>query len=251
VWQWFQEKDTTICGDCLRRWPTLTAAPRARRSPLATFFRAPQVRDADGITQRLKASKAAIPLTTDAGVIAPQALLVHALGAQLRVTLQAIAACDAAIAQRAPNHPAFPLCQALPGAGPGFAPRLRVAFGEQREREAAAAHLQQYAGSAPVTERSGTKAWVHWRRQCPKCLRHTCVAGAAESLRHACWAQVSSQQQRDQGKAHQAAVRAWAFQWIRILYRCWQERTPYEASVSLQALHHRGSSLIHNRAQAS
>jgi hypothetical protein len=61
---------------------------------------------------------------------------------------------------------------------------------------------------APVTARSGTKSWGHWRLQCPTCLRQTCVAGAAASTRHAFWAQVSYPQQREQGKAHQAAVRA-------------------------------------------
>jgi hypothetical protein len=95
------------------------------------------------------------------------------------------------------------------------------------------------------------RLWGHGRLPCPTFLRHTFVAWAAESIQPACWAQVSSQQQRDQGKAPQAAVRALAFTWIRILYRCWQERTPYDASVSLQALNRRGSSLIHNLAKAS
>jgi hypothetical protein len=102
-----------------------------------------------------------------------------------------------------------------------------------------------------VTERSGKKSWVHGRLQCPKFLRQTFVAWAAESIRHAFWAQVYSQPQRDKGKAHQAAVRALAFTGLRILSRCWQERTPYEASVYLQALHHRGSALIQNLAKVS
>ena len=59
------------------------------------------------------------------------------------------------------------------------------------------------------------------------------------------------QQQRDQGKAHQATVRAVACTGIRMLSRCWHERTPYDASTSLQALTRRGSSLIHNLAKAS
>jgi hypothetical protein len=104
---------------------------------------------------------------------------------------------------------------------------------------------------APVPARRGTKSWVPWRLQGPQVLRHTCVAWAAESLRHAFWAQVYYQPQRDTGKTHQAAVRALAFQWLRILSRCWQERTPYDASASRQALHHRGSSLLHNLAKAS
>src|SRR6266487_4656697 len=125
------------------------------------------------------------------------------------------------------------------------------AFGEQRERYASAAELQKYAGIAPVTERSGKKSWVHWRLQCPKFLRQTCVEWAAESTRHSFWAQVYYQQQREKGKAHQAAVRALAFKWIRILSRCWQERTPYDESIYLQALKRRNAPLLHNLAKES
>jgi hypothetical protein len=48
-------------------------------------------------------------------------------------------------------------------------------------------------------------------------LRQTFVEWAAESIRQSFGAQVYYQQQRDKGKAHQAAVRALAFKWIRIL----------------------------------
>jgi transposase len=248
VLQWFQEKDTGIFGDFLSHWPTLKAAQLARRTTLERFFRAHHVRSADVITTRIEAIKSAVALTTDEGVITPNTLLVQALVAQLRVTLQAIADFDKAIAPRAQDHPDCPLFDALPGAGAVFAPRLLVAFGEQRERYASAEELQKYAGIAPVTERSGKKAWVHWRLQCPTFLRHTCVEWAAESTRHSFWAQVYYQQPRDKGKAHQAAVRALAFKWIRILYRCWQARTLYDASVYLQALKRRSAPLLHHLA---
>ncbi len=251
VLQWFQDKDTRIFCDFLSRWPTLKAAQLARRSTLEAFFRDHHVRVEDVLAKRIHAIKTATPLTTDEGVIAPHPLLVQALTSQLRVTLDAIEAFDHAIAQRAQGHPDFPLFQALPGAGPVFASRLLVAFGEQRERYTSAAALQKYAGVAPVTERSGTKAWGHWRLQCPKFLRQTFVEWAAESIRHSFWAQVYYQQQRDKGNTHQAAVRALAFKWLRILYRCWQERTPYEESVYLQALTRRGSSLLQHLAKAS
>jgi transposase len=251
VLQWFQDNDTHIFCDFLRRWPTLKAAQLARRSTLEEFFRAHHVRAADVIDTRLQAIKSAIALTTDDGVITPHVLLVQALIAQLRVTLQAIADFDKAIAQRAQDPPDFPLFDALPGAGAVFAPRLLVAFGEQRERFTSAEELQKYAGIAPVTERSGKKSWVHWRLQCPTFLRQTFVEWAAESTRHSFWAQVYYQQQRDKGKAHQAAVRALAFKWIRILFRCWQDRTPYDESVYLQALKRRSAPLLHNLANGS
>jgi transposase len=246
VLQWFQEKDTGIFCDFLSRWPTLKAAQHARRTTLEHFFREHHVRSADVIKTRIEAIKSAVALTTDPGVITPNALLVQALVAQLRVTLQAITDFDNAIAAHAQDHPDFPLFDALPGAGAVFAPRLLVAFGEQRERYTSAEELQKYAGIAPVTERSGKKSWVHWRLQCPKFLRQTFVEWAAESIRHSFWAQAYYQQQRDKGKAHQAAVRALAFKWLRILYRCWQERTPYDESIYLQALKRRNALLLHN-----
>src|SRR5262247_1119850 len=154
VLQWFQDKDTPIFCDFLTRWPTLKAVQLARRSTLESFFRDHHVRSPEVIARRLQAIRAALPLTTDDGVIAPNALLVQALVAQLRVTLQAITDFDTAIAQKAQRHPDFSLFQALPGAGPVFASRLFVAFGEQRVRYPSAAALQKYAGIAPVTERS-------------------------------------------------------------------------------------------------
>ena len=161
-----------------------------RNALLAGFCRAHHVRTADVIDTRLQAIQSAVALTTDDGVITPHVLLVQALIAQLRVTLQAIADYDKAIAQHAQDHPDFPFLDALPGAGAVFAPRLLVAFGAQRERFTSAEDLQQYAGLAPVTERSGKKSWGHWRLQCPTCLRQTCVEWAAESTRHSFWAQV-------------------------------------------------------------
>jgi transposase len=251
VLPWFPEKDTGIFCDFLSRWPTLTAAPLARRTTREHCCREHHGRSADVITTRIAAIKSAVALTTDPGVITPNALVVQALVAQLRVPLQAITDFDNAIADHAQGHPDVPLFDALPGAGAVCAPRLLVAVGEQRERDASAAELQKYAGSAPVTERSGKTSWVHWRLQGPKFLRQTFVEWAAESIRHSFWAQAYDQQQRTKGKAHQAAVRALAFKWLRILSRCWQEHTPYDESIYLQALKRRHAPLLHNLATLS
>jgi hypothetical protein len=68
----------------------------------------------------------------------PQALLVQALVAQLRVTLEAMGSFDQAIAERGQKHPDCALFAAWPGAGAALASRLLGAFGEQRERYGAA-----------------------------------------------------------------------------------------------------------------
>jgi transposase len=148
------------------------------------------------------------------------------------------------IATLAPTLPDYALFASFPGAGPTFAPRLLAALGEQRARYGCAAQVQQYAGIAPVTERSGNKSWVHWRWQCPKFLRQTFVEWAALSIPHCYWAKAYYEQQRERGASHQAAVRALAFKWIRIVYRCWQNRTPYDEATYLNALKRHGSPLL-------
>lgn len=244
--QWFNDKDTFLFCDFLERWPTLKALKLARRTTLERFFREHHVRYPNVIEQRIQAIQSASPLITDEGVIAPYSLLVQALVTQLRATLNAIERFDQAIDTRAHAHPDFAIFDSFPGAGAVFAPRLLAAFGEQRERYADASEVQKYSGIAPVTARSGNLQWVHWRWQCPTFLRQTFVEWAAQTIPRSFWARLYYQQQREKGNSHQAAVRALAFKWIRILFRCWQNRTPYDESVYLNNLQKRGSPLIHN-----
>jgi transposase len=143
VLRWFEDQDTTRCCDVLAQWPPLKAAQLARHTPLERSFRAHHGRYTNGIATPIQALKNAIPLPTDEGGIAPQALLVQALVAQLRGLLHAIADFAQAIAPRAQRPPAFPVFAALLGAGAVLAPRLLVAFGEQRERYAYADELHQ------------------------------------------------------------------------------------------------------------
>src|SRR5207247_5009158 len=122
-------------------------------------------------------------------------LLMRALVAQSRVTLQAIDRLDDEIAPFSQTLPADSLFRALPGAGPAFAPRLLAAFGEQRERYQSAAEVQRYTGIAPVTESSGNKHWVHWRLQCPTFLRQTFVEWAGATIPRSFWAAAYYRQQ--------------------------------------------------------
>jgi hypothetical protein len=85
---------------------------------------------------------------------------------------------------------------------------------------------------------------VHWRFCCPKFLRQSFVEYAGESVRHSFWARAFYMQQRAQGKSHQVAVRALAYKWIRIIYRCWQTRQPYNEVEYLESLRQKGSPLL-------
>ncbi len=171
--EWFDHIDTRLFCEFISRWPTLTQVKRARKNTLERFFHEHNMRFSHVLDARLKAIKAARALTLDEAVVTPHRLHALVLAEQLRVTLQAIRRFDDEIAQLAPKHPDYGLFSALPGAGPSLAPRLLVAFGEQRERFASAAEVQKYSGIAPVTERSGKKHWVHCS-VIPSLCNHVC-----------------------------------------------------------------------------
>jgi transposase len=242
--EWFDHIDTLLFCDFIRRWPSLLQARRARRATLEKFFREHNMNRKALLERRIQAIKSAMSLTTDEAVIVPYRLQALTLVAQLVVALESIRQYDEEIAALAPQHPDYGLFNVLPGAGPSLAPRLLVAFGEQRERYASAAEVQKYTGIAPVTKRSGQSTWVHWRWQCPTFVRQTFVEWAAQTINKSYWAGLYYHQQRAKGCSHQTAVRALAFKWIRILYRCWKTRTPYDEARYLRALQERGSSLL-------
>lgn len=241
---WFRDHDTALFCEFLSRWPTLIQAKRARRSTLERFFKEHRANRQDIMEKRIRAIKTALPLTEDVAVINAHRLQALILVEQLRVAIEAIKRYDGIIAELAQSHTDYDLFVSLPGAGEAMVPRLMTAFGEQRERFASAAEVQMCVAIAPVTERSGKKCWVHWRHQGSTFLRQTFVEWAGHSVHHSYWAGAYYRQQRAKGKTHNVAVRALAFKWIRILYRCWQERKPYNETVYLQALEKRGSPLV-------
>jgi transposase len=244
VLDWFRDKEAAVFADFVERWPTLELVQRARTETLATFFRSHNVRYQTAIDRRIAAIRQELPLTTDPAAIQPNLLLVNVLLPQLRAACAAIDRLDDEIGKLAPELPDYALFRALPGAGAALAPRLLVAFGERRERFPDAASLQQYAGVAPITKRSGNKSSVHWRYQCPTFLRQTFIEWVGQTIPRSFWANAFYTGCKARGMQHQAALRALAFKWIRILYRCWVDRVPYDEPRYLMALRKRQAPLL-------
>jgi transposase len=233
-----------LARDFLTRWPHLPALQRAQTETVRRFYTAHNSRRVDVIEERLQLITAATPLTTDPAIVEPARLTVQMLVEQLRALAVAIRRYEARQAELFATHEDAPLFQSFPGAGPVFAPRLLAAFGSDRTRYDSALSIQQYSGIAPVTERSGNRCWVHWRWGCPKFLRQSFHEYANESIRHSLWARAFYESQRQAGKAHGAAIRALAFKWQRIMWRCWQDRQPYNEVYYLPMLQKRSSKLL-------
>lgn len=228
----------------LRRFPELTAVKKVRPATLGAFYRQHHARSEERIAERLALVARARALIEDRAVIAPALLEVARLVDLLEVHARHITVLEARIAEAFAAHPRAELFAALPGAGPALAPRLLVAFGDLPARYPTAASLQKYSGVAPVLEKSGQKSWTHWRWAAPKFLRQSFVEWAGQTVTRSDWANAYYHQQRRAGKAHHAILRALAFKWIRILWRCWHDRQPYDEQRYLSSLRRHGSPLI-------
>jgi transposase len=244
VLQWFDDIRTTLVCDFLLRWPTVEAIKQVRPSTLEKFFHEHNSMRKETIANRIAAIKEAVPLTTDQAVIRSSVLMIKALAAQMKTTIEAIRAFDQEIEQLCRTHEEYHLFASLPGAGTVYAARLTAAMGTQRDRWTTVDQLLCFSGVAPVMERRGKAIWSRWRYFCPKFLRQSFHEYAGESINHSFWARAYYMSQRARGKSHQAAVRALAFKWIRIIYKCWQTRTPYSEVRYLESLRKKSSPLL-------
>ena len=236
VLEWFSAPDSVVVGRLLQKWSTLDALQRAPARQVARFLCENRVPDSR-IAALQQLIKHAVTAIQDTAVLETSVLIVRRIVRQLEILREAIAEHDKAIADLAQSHPDYRIFSSLPAAGPVMVPRLIAAFGTQRDRYPTVSALQCYAGIAPVTESSGKQRWVHWRWACPKFLRQTFHEWAWLSTRKSEWARGFYDQQRERGKSHHSAVRTLAFKWLRILFRCWKDRLPYDErrySLALQ-----------------
>ena len=111
--------------------------------------------------------------------------------------------------------------------------------------------MQCYAGIAPIEKASGKSCVVAFRRACPKFIRQTFHEFAGQSIRFSTWAKAMYEEKRARGVPHHTAVRAVAAKWIRIAFRCWHDRQPYDEARYLSSLRRRGALLGNVLAQAT
>jgi transposase len=227
----------------LQKWPTLEALPKVKPQQLRNFYYAHHSRSEQLIARRLELLARAQPLTTDPAIIAAQSLLVQCLAQELAALNVMLARYDKQIAQLFAAHADFALWNSFPGAGPALGPRLAVAWGTQRNRFADSQAMPTFSGIAPVQEASGKQEWIHVRWACPKFLRQTFHEMAKCSLNFCAWALCYYQMQIQRGKSHHTAIRALAFKWQRIMWRCWQDHTPYDEAKYVESLKRSGSQI--------
>lgn len=238
---WSNNLASRLAGDFLKKWPSLEAFQQAKPSTIKRFYYGHNIRSPKVMETVLSIAQRAHPLTTDSAIVESGSRLSQ-MHAQLIQTLNPIIEeYDRRIKKVFHDHPDKPLFDRLPGAGPVMAPRLLAFFGTDRSRYEQATNVQSFSGIGPVTISSGKTKVVLIRRACPKFDRQTFHEFARLSLAKSQWARNYVQYDRARGKKYHTVIRALAFKWIRILFRCWKAQRPYNEDRYMETLRKRGS----------
>ncbi len=163
------------------------------------------------------------------------ARLAQALCAQLWALNKSIRQYEREIQSVLRRHDDYLMFKSLP-CGVKSQARIIAALGDDRKRFGSAAELASATGIAPLTIQSGKSRYVGARWACSKFLRQTFHEFAGITITRSRWAKAYYDQQLASGKSSRTAKRALAYKWIRIIFRCWQSRTPYNEAYYITRL---------------
>lgn len=234
-------------------WAILADAPNPAswaqlpRRRVAAVLRAHRMRriSADAVLEQLRQPR----LTVAAGVTEAVATRIEALVPQLQVIyvqrltaerridhlLERLAIVEEPEAEPR-EHRDVEILQSLPGVGRIVtATMLTEATGPLADRDYPT--LRAHAGAAPVTKRSGKRAFfVHMRYACKRRLRQALYHWSRTSIQRDATARAYYDGLRKRGHSHARALRSVADRWLRILVAMLKTRTLYNPSRFVPAV---------------
>jgi transposase len=227
----FAEVESPISLAFLTRYPTAQSAERLGEKRLARFLGQHSYcgrRSPAELLARLRSAPA-----SDVSDLEAEASrdVVHALVAVLTPLGVQIQQLSAAIVAALAQHPDGPLLQSFPRSGGVNAAQILAELGEDRTRFPTDEQLAAEGGVAPVTRESGKHRQVAFRWACNKRLRQALTPFADHSRHASPWAASIYTAARRRGCDHPHAVRILARAWVRVLWRCWQDRRPYDVTL--------------------
>lgn len=219
---------TPIALDFLERYPTPASAARLGEGRMAAFLTKHGYsgrRPAAELLERLRFAPSGVTGGPEAEARRDTVL---AMVRVLRALGQAIKDLDRSVAAHLDEHPDAEVFRSLPRSGQINAAQMLAEWGDCREAFDSPEAVAALCGATPVTKKSGKHEAVHFRWACNKRFRNAMTTFADNSRRASPWAQTIYQAALDRGHDHPHAVRILARAWIRVIYRCWIDRVPYE-----------------------
>jgi transposase len=226
----FADVESPIALAFLTRFPSYASALRLGEKRLHTFITQNGYsgrRSAAELLVRLRSAPAGV---VDAVVSIAAGEAVLAMVGVLTAINAALKALDASVITHLGEHPDAAIFTSLPRSGQINAAQVLAEWGDSRAAYDHPDAIAALAGVSPVTKASGKYRAVHFRWACNKRLRKA-ITCFADNSRHASpWAANVYAQAIARGHDHPHAVRILARAWIRIIYRCWNAGTPYDAT---------------------
>lgn len=224
----FAAIDSPIALAFVSRYPTPDSASRLGEKRLASFLAQHAYcgrRSPAELLVRLRAAPTGLAGDAEADA---RGELVRAMAAVLERIVTEIARLSSRIEHAVSQLPDGRIVMSFPRAGRICAAQILAELGDVRERFPTEEQLAAEAGVCPVTHASGKSRGVVFRWACNKNLR-VAVTCFADNSRHAsAWAAGIYQRARQRGCKHPHAVRILARSWLRVLWKAWQDRTPYD-----------------------
>jgi transposase len=241
----FADVRSEIALAFLERYPTPTSARSLGEKRLAAFLVKHGYsgrRPAAELLERLRAAPDGIADGPEAEARRDAVLgyvrVIRALNASIK-------SLDRSVAAHLGEHPDGEIFSSLPRSGRINAAQMLAEWGDCRQAYDSPEAIAALAGVTPVTKKSGKHEAVHFRWACNKRLRKA-ITTFADNSRHASpWAADIYQRAIARGCDHPHAVRVLARAWIRVIWRCWTDRQPYDAARHTAAL--RLADATHNK----
>jgi hypothetical protein len=223
----FSTLDRDISLDFITDYPTPEQAGRIAAARMEAFCRRhgysgrtkPQI-----LVDRMRPHL----LTAGEGTTAGKSFSAKLFVDELQLLNTHLRAYDKRMSQLLAAHPDTPIFTSFPGVGPVVAATLLSEIGEDRARFPAPGALLAETGLAPVTRASGRTRQVRFRYAANRRMRHAIDWCMFVVTREDDWSRTIYEDARARGHGKYRALRGLGTRWIRILWRCWTERTTYD-----------------------
>lgn len=224
----FADVDSPIALAFIQRYPTPEAASRLGPKRMAAFCAQHAYcgrRSSEDLLQRLDQAPA---VTLGELEMEAKGELALNLARVLSRLVEQIRLITARIEHAVQSCEDGRILMSFPRAGRICAAQILSEMGSVRERFDDLERLAAEAGVTPVTYASGKSKTVAFRWACNHRLR-TALTCLADNSRHAsAWAASIYEKARGRGCDHPHAVRILARAWLRVIWRAWRDRQPYD-----------------------
>ena len=224
----FADVTSKIALAFLERYPTPASAATLGEKRMAAFCAKNGYsgrRSPGELVRRVRAAPSGL---ADGRESAARKQVVIAFVQVLRTLNWAIADLDRAIIAQLGEHPDAEVFTSLPRSGQINAAQMLAEWGDCREAYDNSESVAALAGVSPVTKTSGKYRSVGFRWACNKRFRNAMTTFADNSRHASPWAADVYRRAIERGHDHPHAIRILARAWIRVIYRCWLDRVPYD-----------------------